>query len=61
MAWEGSMTPSRSHISAMWHKAGLRNRTELLARAVAHDIIDMSATPPRWTGRTGLPFAGDAG
>ena len=50
-----------SHIAAMLRKAGLRNRTELLARAVAHDIIDMSATPPRWTGRTGLPFSGDAG
>ena len=47
-----------SHISAMLRKAGLRNRTELLALAVAHDIIDMSATPPRWTGRTGLPFQG---
>jgi DNA-binding CsgD family transcriptional regulator len=50
-----------SHIAAMLRKAGLRNRIELLALAVAHDIIDMSATPPRWTGRTGLPFPGEAG
>ena len=50
-----------SHIAAMLRKAGLRNRTELLALAVAHDIIDMSATPPRWTGRTSLPFPEDAG
>jgi DNA-binding CsgD family transcriptional regulator len=50
-----------SHIAAMLRKAGLRTRTELLARAVAHDIIDMSATPPSWTGRTGLPLPGDAG
>jgi DNA-binding CsgD family transcriptional regulator len=49
-----------SHIAAMLRKAGLRNRTELLALAVAHDIIDMSAAPPKWTGRTGLPSPGDA-
>ena len=49
------------HVAAMLRKAGLRNRAELLALAVANDIIDMSATPPTWTGRTGLPLSGDAG
>jgi DNA-binding CsgD family transcriptional regulator len=44
-----------THIAAMLRKAGLRNRTELLALAVANGIIDMTATPPRWTGRTCLP------
>lgn len=44
-----------SHVAAMLRKAGLGNRAELLGLAVAQGIIDMTTTPPRWTGRTCLP------
>jgi len=44
-----------SHVTSMMRKAGVRNRGELLAVAVAHEVIDMSAAPPRWTGRSCLP------
>jgi DNA-binding CsgD family transcriptional regulator len=43
-----------SHVVSMLRKAGARNRTELLAAAVADGLIDMSATPPCWTGRSCL-------
>jgi len=44
-----------SHVTSMMRKARVRNRGELLAIAVAHEVIDMSAAPPRWTGRSCLP------
>jgi len=45
-----------SHVTSMMRKAGMRNRGELLAIAVGHEVIDMSAAPPpRWTGRSCLP------
>lgn len=44
-----------SHVRSMLRKAGVRNRGELLAVAVAHAVIDMEAAPPRWTGRSCLP------
>lgn len=44
-----------SHVASMLRKAGMRNRGELLALAVAHEIIDMSSAPPSWTGRSCLP------
>lgn len=43
-----------SHVISMLRKAGVRNRGELLAVTVAGGLIDMSATPPCWTGRSCL-------
>ena len=42
-------------VAVMLRKAAVRNRGELLAMAVAHGIIDLSAGTPRWTGRSCLP------
>jgi hypothetical protein len=39
----------------MRRKAAVSTRGELLAIAVAHSIIDLSAGTPRWTGRYCLP------
>jgi DNA-binding CsgD family transcriptional regulator len=44
-----------SHVGSMLRKAGVRNRGELLALAVGHEMIDMSSVPPSWTGRSCLP------
>lgn len=44
-----------SHVTSMMRKAGVRNRGELLALAVAHEVIDMTTEPPSWTGRSCLP------
>jgi len=46
-----------SQVASMMRKAGVRNRGELLALCVAHGLIDMSAVPPSWTGRSCLPSA----
>jgi DNA-binding NarL/FixJ family response regulator len=43
------------HVDAMRRKAAVSTRGELLAIAVAHSIIDLSAGTPRWTGRYCLP------
>lgn len=43
-----------SHVISMLRKAGVRNRVELLVVTVAAGVIDMSATPPCWTGRSCL-------
>jgi DNA-binding CsgD family transcriptional regulator len=43
------------HVAAMLRKAAVRGRMQLIGRAVAHGIIDMSVRPPRWTGRSCLP------
>jgi DNA-binding CsgD family transcriptional regulator len=47
-----------SHVASMLRKARVRNRVELLALTVAHGLIDMSAAPPSWTGRSCLPLPG---
>jgi hypothetical protein len=44
-----------SHVASMLRKAGVRNRGELLAVAVAYGIIDMPGAAPRRTGRSCLP------
>lgn len=44
-----------SHVASMLRKSGVRNRGELLAVAVAHHIVDMSAGGPSRTGRSCLP------
>jgi hypothetical protein len=44
-----------SHVTSVLRKADVRNRGELLALAVAHEVVDMTAAPPRWTGRACLP------
>jgi DNA-binding CsgD family transcriptional regulator len=45
-----------AHVIAMRRKAAVHNRGELLALAVAYGMIDMTAAPPRWTGRSCLPL-----
>lgn len=44
-----------THVAAMLRKTGARSRAELLALAVAHGIVDMSAGVPQCTGRFCLP------
>jgi DNA-binding CsgD family transcriptional regulator len=44
-----------SHVGSMLRKSGARNRGELLAVAVAHHVVDMSAGAPSRTGRSCLP------
>jgi DNA-binding NarL/FixJ family response regulator len=44
-----------NHVASMLRKAGVRNRGEMLAVAVAYGIIDISGAEPRQTGRACLP------
>jgi DNA-binding NarL/FixJ family response regulator len=44
-----------SHVASMLRKSGVRNRGDLLAVAVAHRVVDMSAGAPSRTGRSCLP------
>jgi DNA-binding NarL/FixJ family response regulator len=44
-----------THVASMLRKTGASSRGELLALAVAHGIVDMSAGLPQWTGRFCLP------
>ena len=44
-----------SHVASMLRKASVRNRSELLAVAVAHRMVEMAAGTPQRTGRSCLP------
>jgi|SRR5215472_2400391 len=44
-----------AHVTAMLRKAMASSRAELLALAAGHGMIDMTASPPRRTGRACLP------
>lgn len=45
-----SLNTVKSHVSAMMAVAGVHSRFDLVDVAKSQGLLDMTASPPRWTG-----------